>query len=517
MAIFGKNSVFRKLKRDESGTMALTWAVSLAAMLGAMGAAVDYAMLSAADARSQTIADTTALAAAIYVKNHEVVPTDRNKGLVGSYTAKELGYDYRNWVKNGPDGVTISVTYDDINRQATTTVSGYTTPTLMQIFGFEQLAFKARTVVNYFDQDLLDPASIVMVLDNSGSMDFDDMPLDSDGNRPAAAQPRIDGLEDGAKNLMTLLDNIVGSQDGSSEQPRVLRTGMMAFASDIIDSRTVNMKWGTLTDSSIDAMSPGGATNSAPPMTTAGNWLNVNEPPVHAAENPSKTPLKFIILMTDGKNTVGEEEWVARAGTQNWRAWLQVDTEIEEVESTENYEAEDFVDGENCEWDYRDDERRDVWWRGDLYENDPWYIMCDRVTTTTIETPIYDWVYVEQESMPLTTGDWEEGEFDIESNILTRAECDTLHASGVEIFSIAFALQTGDYRTNQWGINNGYSAGADYTRHTSDEDANKARAILQYCASEPSNFITADDSSALDAAFTRIGNDIVQEIIRISS
>ena len=41
--------------------------------------------------------------------------------------------------------------------------------------------------------------------------------------------------------------------------------------------------------------------------------------------------------------------------------------------------------------------------------------------------------------------------------------------------------------------------------------------MLQYCASSDENFITADDVTALDVAFDRIGNTIIKEIIRIDS
>jgi len=102
-------------ERDESGTAALSWALSLTVIIGAMGAAMDFAMLSSADGRAQTIADTTALAAAIYVKNNEVVPTDRNKGLIGEYTAAELGYTFKNSViKTGDKAPTVNVTYDNV-------------------------------------------------------------------------------------------------------------------------------------------------------------------------------------------------------------------------------------------------------------------------------------------------------------------------------------------------------------------------------------------------------------------
>ena len=41
--------------------------------------------------------------------------------------------------------------------------------------------------------------------------------------------------------------------------------------------------------------------------------------------------------------------------------------------------------------------------------------------------------------------------------------------------------------------------------------------MLQYCATKPENFITAENADALNQAFERIGDTIVKEVIRIDS
>ena len=542
------NSILRRFKRDESGMAAISWALSLTAIIGAMGSAMDFAMLSAADARSQSIADTTALSAAIYVRNFEQVPPDRTTGLIGAYTANELGYDYRNWVIDGAEGVNVNVSYDDVNREATVTVSGKTRPVLMQILGFDELDFKAKTVVKYLEKDVQDPASIVLILDNSGSMHFDDKPLEEDGNSPDDAIERMTALQSSATNFMQLLNDTVGPQNDSGNEPRFLRTGMMAFDSDIIPDRTVTMRWGVDwalgSNSEFNNMVPLRATNSAPPMKEANRWLNDPslEPKEHNTENPGKTPLKYVILMTDGKNTIGLEEWVAREGTENWRAWLQTGTrtefrqeqvtEEEEFNFTEREIVNVFIPNANCSVHGGYPRQHYVFQFADgsfFRDTTTRRVLCDiektgtrqvtRTVTVPFEVPEFEWVYREQEDRPLEAGDWEEGEFDIESNIRTRAECDELHATGVEVFTVGFALVPGQFETNGWADRDGgYTPfPRNYTREQGVEDANKARALLQYCASSPQNFITAEDSTALEEAFDRIGNTIIKEIIRISS
>ena len=552
MSVLDKTtSILKKLKRDESGTAALSWALSLTAIIGAMGAAMDFAMLSSADARAQTISDTTALAAAIYVKNNEVVPTDREKGLVGMYSAAELGYSFKNWViQNGEKAPTVNVTYDNVAREATVVVEGYTRPTLVQILGFDDLAFKAETVVKYYEKDIQDPASVVMVLDNSGSMHFDDIPVDSVTKAsPVDGVRRMDGLKVAAKSFTDILESAVGPQPNDGSVDLVLRTGMMAFDSTIV--RTVPMDWGYIPDSEFDAMTPLAATNSAPPLTVAKSWLTVTEPTIHEANLPGKTPLKYLILMTDGKNTVGAEQWVARSGTENWRRWVTDRTTSTGLgqQGLETYQV--VVTPKQCgneptgDYDYMCswDDGYGSEWRGARYGYEratqtfnwkKWTYTCHseavveyQCTPEVTETRYRGWEYEASVDAPDNSGDWQEGEFDITSNIQTREECDQLHAAGVEVFSVGFALTPGQYDVNAWPGRPSYGryyppdvdpfTGEIYTEAMGVENANKAEAILKYCASKPENFISAGDTATLQSAFDRIGNTIVKEIVRISS
>ena len=55
------NGALSRFKSDEKGSLSMVWAVSAAVLLGAMGAALDYALLSSANARAQAVADTCLL------------------------------------------------------------------------------------------------------------------------------------------------------------------------------------------------------------------------------------------------------------------------------------------------------------------------------------------------------------------------------------------------------------------------------------------------------------------------
>ncbi len=448
-------NVIKRFKKDEDGQMALMMSVSAVAVISAAGAAMDYTTLSNADSKAQSIADSVALNAAIYVKNHDAPPTSKEQGPYGSYTASELGYDVSGWVKNGASGVSVNVVYDDTKKEARVTVEGKTLPTFAQVMGHDELDFKATSTVKYYDIELKDPASIVLVLDNSGSMAWDDKPIEWNSNgtyyTPSDAIPRIDALEDSVIDFMTDLNNLVGDQTTVAQGERVLRTGMLAYNSDTISARTVSMKWGTLSNSNITSMSADGGTNSAPPMDTARQWMAL-EDTVHQAEH-GKSPLKFAIFMTDGVNTAGDTEWRADDTTGYWRKWLCGRRGCKYYHYSEQY------------------------------------------------NPNYNFA----------ANGYEEGEYKLLSNEQTLADCEALQDNGVKVYTIGFALEEGWYEanyTNWWGD-------MQY-EYISSDTSQQAYAFLQGCASSAQEFIAAENAGSLTAAFQTIGNDIVNEIIRIS-
>lgn len=465
-------SLLRRFKDDEGGNIALTFAVSAVAIIGCMGAAMDFSTLSSAEARSQSIADQTALAAAIFVKTNGREPNppqpvadgqtqEQEEGYLDSsyktYTADELGYEFKGWVDGGASNVNVTVDYDGVEKEARVKVTGKTVPTFMQIFGHKSLEFVAESTAKYEDFEFYDPASVLLVLDNSGSMSFDDKPLvenvlTGDMEPQDGAQRRIDALKGHSSAFMTSLQNLVGNQ--SNDDDKVLRTGMLAYNSNTISSRTVQMGWQTAsTKASIDLMGASGGTNSAPPIDTARIWMS-GEDDEHT-DMHGEDPIKFVVFMTDGINTQGGSTWVEEDDTGQWY-------------------------GVVCtKWGY---------WG------------CRRAS----------WDTVEQENKPSYGWYWTEGKWEATANIQSVADCTAMKNDGVRIYTIGFALAAGEYDTNGYFGNN--------STDTIDEDVrDKAYAFLTECASEPSTFLTAENSLQLNQAFTRIGNDIMTEIVRLSN
>ena len=64
-------NLLSRYRNDERGNVAMLFAGSAVVVIGTMGAAMDYSTLSNAKARSQAIADATALSAAIFVKDND--------------------------------------------------------------------------------------------------------------------------------------------------------------------------------------------------------------------------------------------------------------------------------------------------------------------------------------------------------------------------------------------------------------------------------------------------------------
>lgn len=380
-------SLFRRYRDEENGNMAMLFAVSAVVVIGAMGAALDYSTLSNAKARSQSIADATALSAAIFVKNNDRAPTTISEGLTqGNHTANSLGYDFKGWVEGGAHNVDVNVVYDDDAKEARVTVSGKTVPTFIQILGTQSLIFSSESVVSYLDIDDKHPASIALVLDNSGSMSWDDKIANPDGTSPDDAEPRINGLRFSVNKFSSELEDRLGTTDSGGY--RTVRSGMLPYSSDIVATTQVNMKPGYLTPAEVNAMIPSGNTNSNPPMTRAKEWMD-GENQQHKLEAERvdaayREPLKFIIFMSDGQNTLGDYEFLP-------------------------------------------DDTAPVYWKQTSSGN--W---TGRWASSTFSG---GWGYVR-------------GHLRRETDRLTIETCNTLKAQGAQIFTIGYALEVGAYNAH---------------------------------------------------------------------
>ena len=380
--------LLKRFQKDEGGNMAMTFAISAVTVIGVMGAAMDFSTRSNAKSRSQSIADQTALSAAIFVKNHDRAPENLVEGVTeGRHTAQSLGIDFKGFIDGGAAAVTVDVDYDDNAKQATVTVSGKTVPTFIQILGKQDLSFTAESVVSYLEVDETHPASIVLVLDNSGSMRWDSQLLTAGGQRPPGGESRMRGLQRSVRTFRDELRSRIGNQLGS-DGLRVLRTGILPYNSEIVplpEDAERSMDWGFegVSETHITSMVPTGGTNSDPPMEVAREWLPL-EDDQHRMEAERhdegyRQPLKFVIFMTDGQNTTG-------------------DYILDEIDGTGFY--------------YR--QFGETWY----FTRNPWFA---------------------------ANNGYVEGRLRLGSDDHTIASCQQMHAEGTVVYTIGYALNVGQY------------------------------------------------------------------------
>jgi Flp pilus assembly pilin Flp len=448
----------RRFKKDESGSFVTVWGVGLLLTLTAIGTGVDLVGVSRVKGTAQSAADQVALAAAVFYSQHERMPESRDEGYMHEtiYYGSESGFSFPASVKGGDEGVEILVNYDRSEGHVTVDVSGETETALMGIFGIDTLPFRSVARARFKETEIKNPASITMVLDNSGSMGWDDTPAECTSSSvwscssPSQAMRRIDGLTDSVTNFMGVLNNFSGSQAVSGK--RVLRTGMIPYDDAIINNREVRMKWGTVSQTAINRMAPSGSTNSAPPIARAWEWLQA-ENQVHENETGNSDPLRYMIFMTDGQNS-DAPQWIQESGTNYWRGI-------------------DCSRGRYCYYTYKNSTSRP--------------------------------------NIRGTYG-WTEGKSERRSDAASKNTCQAMKDQGVRVFTIGYALEPGTYMTNypaSWGAGN-------RVRTISQATTNSAYALLSDCASSGQDFVPAEDTDTLEEAFELIGQTIVEDVVRLS-
>ncbi len=474
-------SVSNRFKRNEDGQMALMMAVSAVAVISVMGAAIDFSVVSNADSKAQTIADSSALTAAIHVKNNGAPPTSKSEGLLGSYTAGELGYNISDWVRNGASGVNVDVRYDNVLKEVNVIVTGETKPAFAQVMGHQTLPFKAKSIVKYSDVELKDPASIALVLDGSGSMAWDDV-VDNDPTNDETesvstvpgAKSRNESLKSAAKLFMDKLEVI----ENSNTNQRILRTGMYVYHSSYDSSGSQKLSWGALDtgrNSKLNKLRKSGGTNSYAALKKAREDMT-NENNVHLNEHGNGSPLKYVILMTDGVNSETSKSCIDKPlGTHDhWEGWV---------------------------------------WNNSKKESQK------RVSESRF-APKYGWGW---QKKTVTNDDTiKECTSQSSRDASTIAECQTLANQGTKIFTIGYGLEPGHYhmRSTRWNdqtIENAGSVKEGYHVHLPQRLTDRAYSMLQTCAEiSGGEFVAAKDAAELTAAFETIGTSIVNEVIRVA-
>ena len=449
--IASAKALLQRFAQNNDGNLAPTFGLSMIFVVATMGAATDFADLTKASARSQNLADRTALSAAIFIKDNDRLPEDEEEGYVHNrvYTAADIGFSFSENVRGGADGVRVRVNYNERTKEALVRVQGEIIPRFSQLLGKETLPFNTQTVVSYLEADDSAPASVSLVLDNSGSMAWDESLALSNGLSPSGARSRIRGLKETVIRFNRELRNRLPQRRGEF---RSIRMGMIPYNQNIINNNRISMRFGYLRNGRINRMNANGGTNSTRPMEAALNEMrredNIHRNEARRHNRGFVEPVKFVILMSDGRNSPGKhipnpDPTVANA----YRFNTMID-DYQEVTWPLNFS---LLPG---------------WTRGTLTQ--------------------------------------------INNDDETLKHCEALKALGVEIFTIGFGLDVGRYNENRSGMPRA-------TQEVTLSQQSTAFSFLSRCASEPDNFIRADDLSQLQKAFDTIQTAVVEEIIRIKA
>lgn len=430
----------QRLREDESGTFSVMAGVTSLMLVMCVGVSFEVTRIHAKQAKLQYIADNMGLMAAIYMRDNETPPNSSDQGFVEGvdYSVEQVN------AGQGISGVTgdFNIVYDTESGRAIVRFDGHIATSFMSAFHTPNVRFETRSRVKFqtFEKSAV---SVALIVDNSGSMEWDDKPR-IDGSRQPGTTKRIDALKSTATKFnQNLHDTLIATNDDPDR--RFLRLGLIPYSSDVIENEIQDIDWGVVESTYIRGMSAGGGTDTRGPLRLASDWMGL-EDAIHEHET-GEAVKKYVVLMSDGSNN---GEWV-------------------------------------CDWEPRDYTRTWRYWNGFRH-------------------------YYKRSYRRPGSG-WEEGratncEYKDLSSSQSLNTCVELKNNNVEIFTIGFALEPGNYFSD-------FPSTASV--NISHSTTNKAYSFLRSCASETENFIEAKDAAALDDAFEAIGKKIAEDNIRVEN
>ncbi|WP_157967726.1 vWA domain-containing protein [Cohaesibacter intestini] len=196
----------RSFAKDESGAIAIIFALTLIPILLLIGVAIDYSRIALDRSEVQTALDAATLAA---VKKVGILNDSEIRSMIGAYVVANTP----NSIKTNIDVVEIKRNPNALRVQA----SGETKTTFMLLADVEKADFKADSSAVASDKSI----EVSLVLDNSGSM----------------GGSRLWALKNAAKELVTILEE---NQQNSED----LSIGIVPFNHLVrLDSNDTSRSW----------------------------------------------------------------------------------------------------------------------------------------------------------------------------------------------------------------------------------------------------------------------------------
>lgn len=307
-------SLLKSFQKEEKGSFGVMAAVSMLMLVMAVGTAIDVSLMFKARAKIQATTDTVGLMASIYVRDNKSPPKSLNDGFVEG-TKYDIHIANTGRELTGVNGK-FSVNYNDELQRAEVTFKGEIKTTFLGALSKGSVDLGVSSVVQYFETAQA-ATSVFLVVDNSGSMAWDDTPITLGIRRPPAAKTRIEGLKSTVTKFNADLN--ASLSEAVSTEEEYLRTALIPYSTDTLKNKVSGPNWGTVNHGHVQRMRASGGTDSRGPMALA-KTLMKSENNIHYAENGTKDPKKYVIFMTDGANN---EEWVCdwrrQRRTRLWR------------------------------------------------------------------------------------------------------------------------------------------------------------------------------------------------------
>lgn len=306
-------------KSNKQGSFAIMASVSALVLMLSLGVVVDVSSAHSSKAKVQSLSDSLGLQAAIFIRDNDEPPTAGSGGFVQGekYPIKDVAHGMLDPKLSGY----FEFNYDDENQRVEVEFVGEVETTFMSAFHKPSVGIKASSTVKY-PTVKQSAASVFLIVDNSGSMAWDDKVASSrsTSQRPAGAKRRIEGLKETAIRFNVQLEENVNSAATNTSE-RYLRTGLIPYSSSVITSKVSEPDWGVLEPNKITQMIASGGTDSRAPMDMALDWME-EEDGIHLAESGTTDAKKYVVFMTDGSNN---EEWVCdwrdQSNTRLWRTY----------------------------------------------------------------------------------------------------------------------------------------------------------------------------------------------------
>lgn len=328
----------KRFKNDSDGTMLVSYAAGLMAMLGVTGLAYDASQYYVGKETAQHRADMIALAATANIRDNGLPEEGDDFAHGVTYYLDDYGLEITPYTseEENESGERLHRTEFKVlygvpeEGMLTTHVKSVGKPAILSLFKIDDFVFESDSITSYLREDLKDPASVFFVLDNSGSMSWDD----DDGN------VRLEGLQEAVTDFNEKLEGITDAFDDAN----YLRTALWAYSSVdrkvsdpdsaysctkwyrrwgywypywstcysnetvltdgdaiFIDTETAP-QWGTIGNATIDAMQAFGGTDPSGALEHAKLAMR-SEESIHYSENAAEDIHKFVIFMTDGANS----------------------------------------------------------------------------------------------------------------------------------------------------------------------------------------------------------------------